>query len=248
MTWPSPMAKPSLGPRSTDSFYHTIPPVSGRRIAIHWKTFTTVETGWKLTKAFIVPLQMRVPTLNPPARQSRLMEHWLWGDRASQVRPDCWIFQLFYFWSLLFGDLSSSNLVFKKKKRQCYLIEWRLPSIQFVQKTFMKARFWKSLPTYENSSCVQILCKMTWIYISCHSLTYFHLCFQGMILTAASIPLLKQTQPNKVVQNCCGRSYICWITNYSFLLVSLNLDLLPLSNSCKILGLCFFRKLWWGFL
>ena len=117
MTWPSPTAEPRLGPRSTDSFYRIVPPLSGRRIAIHWKTFTTVETGWKLTKAFIVPLQMRVPTLNPPARQSRLMEHWLWGDRASQVRPDCWIFQLFYFWSLLFADLNSSNLVLKKKKK-----------------------------------------------------------------------------------------------------------------------------------
>lgn len=140
-------------------------------------------------------LQMRVPAdLNPPARQSRLMEHWLWGDRSILCWPDCWIFQPFYFWSLLFGDLNSSNLVCKK---QCYSIEWRLHSIQLVQITFMKARFWKSLPTSENSSCVQILCKMTGIYISSHSLITLPLFSGNDSFTAASIPLLRQTQQNK---------------------------------------------------
>lgn len=72
---------------------------------------------------------MRVPTLNLPARQSRLMEHWLWGDWASQVRPDCRIFQLFYLFSkpCYFVVLNSSNLV------PMLLLEHGLHSTRLVQ-------------------------------------------------------------------------------------------------------------------
>lgn len=137
---------------------------------------------------------MRAPTLNPPARQSRLMERWLWGDRASQVRPDCWIFQLFYFWTLLFGDPKQFQL---GNKNQWYFIGYRLHSTQLVRRIFIKTRLWKSLPTCEKSSDVQLLGKMTWSYVSSHSFTYSLLCFQGVTFTAASISLLRRTRQNK---------------------------------------------------
>lgn len=61
---------------------------------------------------------MRAPTVNPPARQSHLTEHWLWGDRASQVRPQTvGFFSCFTFEPCYLMILTSSNLVIGKKKK-----------------------------------------------------------------------------------------------------------------------------------